>query len=283
VAEHKSQPVTDISRSALRLGIMSSALPGWNPGDLCAAAADAGVDGIEWGVGHGQAIAPGAPGTDVARLADASHARGLTCAGLAVQDADGLRYPLETWRRLAERGQELGAPHVRVFASAVDPANVGAGFEEVRSRLAACAAVVAEAGLRLLLEPSPRTLTPGPALACQALAAIDPETVGVVYDPGSMAQEGWLDPRLALAVYGPLLRHVHVKNVTPGHVADSWGWRPATLEQGFVNWTSVFEALDAVAYDGWLVVDHLSGRADAEVLAGDVAGVRRLIEAVVTP
>lgn len=270
-------------RSSFRIGVLSSALPGWAPDDLCAAAADAGAEGVEWGVGSGQALDSADPGTGLDRLAGACRARGLSCAGLAVQDADGLRLSLETWRRLAEHGRVLGAPHIRVFASPVDPTDVGGGLAELGARLAACAEIVAETGLRLLLEPAPRTLLPAPEMARQALAAIDPKITGVVYDPGNLAQEGWLDPRLAVAVYGPLLRHVHVKNVAPRYEAGAWRWGPAPLKDGLVDWARVLEALDSTGYDGWLVLDHLSGRADAGVLASDVAQVRRLTEAGVAP
>jgi sugar phosphate isomerase/epimerase len=269
-----------------RLGVLSSALPDLPPQRLCAVAAAAGLSGIEWAVGPGHPVDLADPGAAVAGLRAAATGYGLECAGLAVQDDTALAtLQPGAWQELAVAGAALGAPHVRVFAPpspAVTPAESAGGAAELRAALGRCAPEVARHGLRLLLEPAPGTAAPGPSLARWALSGADPDAVGAVYDPGSLAQEGWVQPVVAVAVLGALLRHVHVKNVAPGREAGAWRWRPAALEEGFVDWVRVLAALRAAGYDGWLVLDHLSGPAGtaavaADVLAADVAGVRRLV------
>jgi sugar phosphate isomerase/epimerase len=89
-----------------------------------------------------------------------------------------------------------------------------------------------------------------------------------------MAREGWLDPYVATGLLGPLLRHVHVKNLRPGRVADGpWTWSHTTLADGIVDWKRVFRALDRAGYQGWLVLDHLS-TSGAASLTEDVAALR---------
>jgi sugar phosphate isomerase/epimerase len=147
----------------------------------------------------------------------------------------------------------------------------------LRSRLAERAGVLSAAGLRLLLEPAPMTLVPDPAQAREVLGGTDQEMVGVVYDPGSLAREGWLDPWLAAGVLGPLLRHVHVKNLSPTRGEDGrWSWLPTTLDAGIVDWTRVFAALHQAGYRDWLVLDHLSSPG-TDAFAADLRHLRALM------
>jgi sugar phosphate isomerase/epimerase len=259
------------------LGVASPALPEGEPELMCATAAAHGVAGVEWGAGSGHVLAVDAGDRAVDRLVRAADGEGLECCGFAVHEPDALAWPLPVWRRLAETAVALGAPHVRAY-----PTPSGGEFRDdlarLRDRVAERAQTVAEAGVRLLLEPSPNTLVPGPELAREVLAGALPHQVGVVYDPGSLAREGWLDPFLATAMLGPLLRHVHVKNVSPRPGCDgAWGWQRSTLESGIVDWPRVFAALDRVGYRRWLVLDHTSSHADGS-LATDLGHLRALME-----
>ncbi len=265
------------------LAVASAALPGWEPGRLCAAAANAGLRGVEWGAGRGQALPLDAPDRAVDALVRAAAADGLAACGLSVHDDRALESPVEVWERLAAAAVAVGAPHVRVYAPPVLDESESSGafpeaFARLKRRIAEVAAVVAAVGPRLLLEPAPTTLVPDPVLAVRALSAADQDRVGVVYDPGSLAREGWLDPFLATDVLGPLLRHVHVKNASPVRGADgTWTWLRSVLDAGIVDWPRVFRALDRTGYEGWLVLDHLDAHT-GESLASEAGCLRRLAE-----
>jgi Sugar phosphate isomerases/epimerases len=258
------------------LALSSSALVGWSPEEICAACADAGLDGVEWGVGPRQVLQPHDVKLGVADLQRAGNSAGLLCSGVSAHDDNALLYPAETWKWLAALAAELGAPHVRVYAPPLAPSRIESAWNELRDRLSECSTITAEAGVRLLIEPAPTTMVPGPVLASHALAHLEENDVGVVYDPGSLAREGWVGPHLAVSLLGPLLRHVHVKNVSPTRESSVWRWHPATLEAGIVDWDGVLEALDAVGYRDWFVLDHLSAEISAEVLRSDVARLRQL-------
>jgi sugar phosphate isomerase/epimerase len=258
-----------------RLAIASSALPDLDPRQLCAVVADHGLHGVEWGVGVGHALPVSATSAQLKEVTAAAAGQGLACVGLSVHEPDALAYPTALWRRICELALAVGAPHVRVYATGHDT-DFDSGFARLRAQLADKAKLTAAEGLRLLLEPAPATLVPGPSLARRALSGLDEEHVGVVYDPGSLAREGWQDPFLATGVLGPLLRHVHVKNLAPQRgEGGTWVWRRSTLDTGIVDWPRVLDALEAVGYAGWFVLDHLSSQEPGS-LAADLVHLRRL-------
>lgn len=263
--------------------VASAALPGLAPAALCEAAAASGLRGVEWGVGDGQALTLDAPDAVVDALVRAGAETGLDCCGLAVHDDRALESAPAVWQRLAAAAQALGAPYVRVYATPPLGESASSGrfpeeFALLQRRIAEFAGIVAATGRRLLLEPAPSTLVPDPVLAVRALSAAGQDQVGVVYDPGSLAREGWLDPFLATDVLGPLLRHVHVKNASPTRSADgSWTWGRSALDAGIVDWPRVFRALDRVRYEGWLVLDHLTSHTSA-CLESEVGYLRELAE-----
>jgi sugar phosphate isomerase/epimerase len=261
------------------LGLSSSALPGWGIDQIAGACAEAGLDGVEWGVGAGQVVTAADLKLAVQPLELAARTAGLRCSGISAHDEDALGYPMDTWKWLAQLAAELGAPHVRVYAGPARALRITEGWNELVEQLSACSAVTEQAGVRLLVEPAPTTLVPGPILAMRALAGLNPDVVGIVYDPGSLAREGWIAPHLAVPMLGALLRHVHVKNMAPVQDSARWRWRPATIEAGIVDWPSVLSALDSAGYQDWFILDHLSGETAMDVLLSDVARLRRLIGA----
>ncbi len=98
------------------------------------------------------------------------------------------------------------------------------------------------------------TLCPSASLAHRLVSYFDPETIGVIYDPGNMVHEGFEDYRIGLELLGPYLAHVHLKNAAfswPEGDGGVWTPRWAPLEDGVVNLPQLFNALHAVDYAGW--------------------------------
>jgi sugar phosphate isomerase/epimerase len=251
----------------LELCVFSSALPGWQPERVAGAARAVGLGAVEWGIGRGQALESPRAAARALRSVD------IEAAGVCVQGgAASLTAParLVPFAALAE---ELGAPHVRVFA----PAYRAGARERARDGLARAAELAAAHGVALLVETSPGTIAPSTAQARALVDGLPPEHVGVLYDPGNMAIEGHVDPALAVDELGPFLHHVHVKNIAWRRRAGAWSWQHAGLDAGFLDWREVLSALRRARYTGTLSLDHLGGRPSHALLRREVASLRSLL------
>jgi sugar phosphate isomerase/epimerase len=119
--------------------------------------------------------------------------------------------------------------------------------------------------------------------AMTLLRSFAPDEVGILYDPGNMAVEGWEAPRAALNIMGPYLAEIHVKNARwVPDVAENgitrWKGESADLENGCVDWADVIAHLKAHGYDGWLIEEgHTHGRASYQRLQMAAELLRKLI------
>ena len=114
------------------------------------------------------------------------------------------------------------------------------------------------------------TLTPSASAAIRALEGLDPEYIGVIYDPGNMVYEGYERYINGLQILGDYVAHVHVKNASlvPGKRAENgeviWEQRQNPLTEGSVNFADLFKALRAVGYDHTISVEDFSNEATTE-------------------
>ncbi len=260
-----------------RIGVFSSTLPGWGSDEIVAAAVELGASGAEWGCGPGEAIRDR---SDARQARVACDRAGVAVFGLAVQDPRAtLAQParLRTFLRLAS---ELGAPSLRVFAPPMGHAGLAAAQKRCRDALAGLVDLAAPLRVRVLVEVAPQTIAPSPGLALALVGEHDPREVGVLYDPGNMAREGHVAPRLAVDQLGRYLAHVHLKNVAPRQREGTWVLDYARLEAGVLDWEEIIHAL-AGRYRGGFAVDHLraplNGRAALRELAHELAYVERLL------
>ncbi len=96
-----------------------------------------------------------------------------------------------------------------------------------------------------------------------------------------MIFEGFEDYRLGLELIGPYLAHVHLKNarfVRGENGVQRAEWSP--LEDGAVDFPKLLDALTAVGYGGWLVVEDFSAaRPSREALRYNSAFVKKLLTA----
>jgi sugar phosphate isomerase/epimerase len=115
--------------------------------------------------------------------------------------------------------------------------------------------------VKALVEIHHGTICPSASLAHRLVSSFDPELVGMIFDPGNMAQEGFEDYRIGAELLGPHLAHVHLKNAAFERPKGPGIWKPrwAPLEDGVVDFGLLFEALDALDYSGWLVIEDFSG------------------------
>jgi sugar phosphate isomerase/epimerase len=251
----------------LELCLFSSALRGWQPARVAEAARAAGLGAVEWGIGPGEALE--SPRAAARALRDVDVAAGGLCVqgGVASLTAPAGLGPF------AALAEEVGAPHVRIFA----PAFRAGARERARDGLARSVELAAAHGVALLVETSPGTIAPSTAQARALVEGLPPEHVGVLYDPGNMAIEGHVDPALAVDELGQYLHHVHVKNIAWRRRAGTWSWQHAGLDAGLLDWRDVLSALRRARYSGALSLDHLGGRPSVALLRREVAFLRTLL------
>lgn len=166
--------------------------------------------------------------------------------------SDAIQAERSAW---AGRAFAPGAPRLDAGERAVFLANVHA----VCRRLAAI-------GMRVAFHHHAATYVEAPDEVRWLMDESDPALLGLCLDTGHLTYGGG-DAAAFARAYAPRVRHVHLKDVDAGKLerarAEGWSFEQALraylfpeLGQGMVDFPGVLEALRAVGYDGWLVVEQ---------------------------
>jgi sugar phosphate isomerase/epimerase len=255
----------------VKFSVCTVSLPELTPPEAAWTLRDLGYDGVEWRVVDQDPPAPGQAGFWSGNLCtwpfstfvqDAPAMRALSAdAGLAVPVVGTYVtcLELEAVERAMQGAAALGAPCVRVRVPGYDGAEP---YRALRARTREGYRQVAELahryGVRAVVETHNATVLPSASAAAAFMEGLDPECVGVIYDPRCLVIEGFEQFRMALEMLGPYLAHVHLKNVAwepAGARPDgSTAWRAswAPLKDGVLDVPALFAALHAVGYDGWI-------------------------------
>jgi sugar phosphate isomerase/epimerase len=280
-----------MEEGSMKVGVFTVGLPDLTPEEAVREIKDAGYDGVEWRVTRvpeelrgeepsfwGNNLCTLAPSEEEARRGRRiSEEAGLELPGLGTYVAVG---DLEAANEAMRFAVTAGAPQVRVGAGAPDGRPYQELFAAAREFLAGVEDLARSYGVKALIEIHHRTICPSASLAHRLVSAFDADMVGVILDPGNMAQEGFEDYRIGAEILGPYLAHVHIKNSAFERPAGGGVWEPrwAPLEDGVVDLGQVFEALEHVGYDGWLVMEDFSGvRPSREALRYNLEFVRSLM------
>ena len=276
----------------MKVGVFTVSLPDLTPDEAVREIKDAGYDGVEWRVTHvpeelrsdepsfwGNNLCTLEPTVEEARRARRlSEEAGLEIPGLGTYVALG---DLEAAHEAMRFAVTAGVPQVRVGAGAPDGRPYEELFDAAREFLAGVEDLARSHGVKVLIEIHHKTICPSASLAQRLVSSFDPGLVGVILDPGNMAQEGFEDYRIGAELLGPYLAHVHIKNSAFERPAGGGVWEPrwAPLEDGVVDFGQVFEALEHVGYDGWLVMEDFSGvRPSREALKYNLEFLRSFTE-----
>jgi sugar phosphate isomerase/epimerase len=255
----------------MKVGVFTVGLPDLTPEDAVREIEKTGYDGVEWRVTHvpdevkgeepsfwGNNLCTLEPTLEEARrarmlCADAN----LDVVGLGTYISVGDVAATAEAMRFA---QTAGAPQIRVGVGSPGGSSYAELFAAARRFLARVEELAGEYGVKAVVEIHHGTICPSASLAHRLVSGLDPELVGVIFDPGNMAQEGFEDYRIGVELLGPYLAHVHLKNAAfePPKGGGVWKPRWAPLEDGVVDFGPLFEALDASGYDGWFVIEDFS-------------------------
>jgi sugar phosphate isomerase/epimerase len=253
--------------------LFSAALRGFPASVVADIAVGAGLEAVEWAVGPTQPVSDPA---EAGELVELSRERGLVVPCVTVQGADEALLDPESLRPYMRLAQGLESPYVRVFTPRYSGA-LASELRRARNCLGQAAELAHDHGVALLIEVSPGTLAPSTLHARELLRGLGETDVGVLYDPGNMVIEGHIQPGLATAELGTLLKHLHVKNIEWLRDASGWRWRHAPLADGLLDWSRLAECLRQADYRGWLSLDHLPGEPSAESLTAELAALRAIV------
>ena len=275
----------------MKVGVFTVGLPDLMPEEAVREIKDAGYDGVEWRVtrvpDEVKGEEPSFWGNNLCTLQpteeEAQRARrlseevGLEVPGLGTYVAVG---DLEAADEAMRFAVTAGAPQVRVGAGPLD-GSYEESFSAAREFLGGVEEMAGSHGVKALVEIHHKTICPSASLAHRLVSAFDPERIGVIFDPGNMAQEGFEDYRIGLELLGPYLAHVHIKNSAFERPEGGGVWKPgwAPLEDGVVDFEFLFAALGSVGYGGWLVIEDFSAaRPTRETLRHNLGFVQTFVE-----
>ncbi|REE85385.1 sugar phosphate isomerase/epimerase [Paenibacillus taihuensis] len=277
----------------LKLSVFTVAAPDLSPEQLCEAAAEAGIDGIEWRCketaphllneqpsfwGNNRCtLSPGASDNEINRFAQAASAHNRQAISVTPYLACGDIEGTEQIMRLAKR---LGATMIRAGVPGYDRSrNYNELFDQATDYLREVEQLARTYNVKAVIETHHQTIAPSASLAHRLVSTFNPDHIGVLYDPGNMVYEGFENYRMGLELLGPYLAHVHMKNAgwqpptdTPQAAQQdplqpiewSAGWRP--IANGQVQWKQVLRDLKAVGYDGWLGLEDFSQTYDTRTM-----------------
>jgi sugar phosphate isomerase/epimerase len=150
-------------------------------------------------------------------------------------------------------------------------------FHEAIENLRKVEALAAEHHVKAVIEIHFGTIIPSPSMARRLVERFDPQHIGVIFDPGNMAVEGYENWKMGLEVLGEYLAHVHVKNAAWFPKEEGgWEWKWYPMRTGVVDWSQVMSDLKAIGYDGWMSLEDFCSLPVDEKLADDIAFLREL-------
>ncbi len=262
----------------MKLSVFTVSTPELDPGEIAAAAKQAGIHGIEWRYketpeavsaekpsfwgNNRSTISPAGGEEELGRFKRAAERNGMKTISVTpyLQVGD-----LEATEQVLRAAQYLGASFIRVGVPGYDRSKPFTElFEQAKAYLKKAEALCKKYRIKGLVEIHHGTLAASASGARRLVEDLDPRFIGVLFDPGNSVYEGFENYRMSLEILGPYLAHVHVKNAewkVKGTSEDGsaiWQCDWAGLREGMVPWKQVIADLVAVGYDGYLGVEDFS-------------------------
>ncbi|MBR2566774.1 MAG: sugar phosphate isomerase/epimerase [Paenibacillus sp.] len=297
----------------MKLSIFTVAVPDLNANELASAAAAAGIAGIEWrfrGIPQDAlteqpsfwrnnrcSIDPDSWQEQVPMFREAAESEGRQSIALVPYLNCG---ELPATEQAFQAASALGASMMRVGVPGYDRSTA---YPELYGKAVRYLNEVQELAkqynIKAIVETHHQTIAPTASLAYRLVQSLNPDYVGVLYDPGNMVHEGYENHRMGLELLGPYLAHVHVKNAgwykaEADHLTDrmelgstisseqslstSWQCQWAPLTEGIVDWVQMVRDLRAVGYDGYYGIEDFSGAMESRAMLQHFADVFAEIE-----
>lgn len=263
----------------MKLSVFTVATPDLQPEELAKAAADAGIEGIEWrfkeipeeAAGekpsfwrHNRcSMDPNGTQEDWLEFQQAADKHGRRSLAVVPYLTCG---DVEATEKVMQAAKLIGASFIRAGIPGYDrKRNYNELYDQAVRYLHEVQDLAAAYGVKAVLETHHLTIAPSAGLTHRLVSHFNPQHIGVLYDPGNMVHEGYENYRMGLELLGPYLAHVHVKNggyrKTPAEDGTSAAWSGewVPLNQGAVPWKQVIQDLQSVGYEGYYGIEDFSG------------------------
>ena len=260
---------------SMKFGIFSVCMPEFEPIESFEKAAEIGYKGMEWRVtaDNGDRANPSFwSGNRTSMTAEkiienaaelkkkaASLGMEMPSLGTYIGCAD-----LEVVELHMKAAVAIGARCIRVSPGGYNPEQSFAEqFKFAREQYFKIEKLAAKYRVKSLIETHMGQLGPSVYKAVQILEGMDPDCVGIMWDPGNQVSEGGETYPMAIDIAGPYLAEVHVKNIkfiSEKQDDGSIQWRSVScpVNEGIVNWPAVIAELKKVDYHGWLFLEDFS-------------------------
>ncbi|WP_342573336.1 sugar phosphate isomerase/epimerase family protein [Paenibacillus sp. FSL R5-0749] len=295
----------------MKLSVFTVATPDLNAEELASAAAAAGIDGIEWrfrGIpeeamseepsywrNNRCSVDPSRWQEQVPVFREAASGQGRKSIALVPYLNCG---DISATEQAFQAAAGLGASMMRVGVPGYDrKTHYSELYRKAVDYLTEVQDLAKQYNIKAIVETHHQTIAPTASLAYRLVESLDPQHVGVLYDPGNMVHEGYENHRMGLELLGPYLAHVHVKNagwfepevkdtqkdnVTEKNsglaLNTAWKCQWTPLTEGMVDWVQMVRDLRAVGYDGYYGIEDFSGALKSKAMLQHFADVFAEIE-----
>lgn len=135
------------------------------------------------------------------------------------------------------------------------------------------------AGVKVLLELHWGTMMSSFSSAYILVNDLDPQCIGITFDPANMMVEGKEDWEFGLRLIRQYIANVHIKNVSWTLSKEGWIWQWAKLQQGMLDWSHLISVLSDSGYQGeFAIEDFLAPQSDMLKTAEHIRTIRNAIE-----
>lgn len=263
----------------MKLSVFTVATPDLQPEELAKAAADAGIEGIEWrfkeipeeAIGekpsfwrHNRcSMDPNGTQEDWLEFQQAADKHGRRSLAVVPYLTCG---DVEATEKVMQAAKLIGASFIRAGIPGYDrKRNYNELYDQAVRYLHEVQDLAAAYGVKAVVETHHLTIAPSAGLTHRLVSHFNPQHIGVLYDPGNMVHEGYENYRMGLELLGPYLAHVHVKNggyrktAAEDSTSAAWSGEWVPLDQGAVPWKQVIQDLQSVGYEGYYGIEDFSG------------------------
>ncbi|MCY3831436.1 MAG: sugar phosphate isomerase/epimerase [Chloroflexi bacterium] len=156
-------------------------------------------------------------------------------------------------KRVIDIAVALDCPAIRVFGGhEVAASDQGIALNWLAESLRELGEYAASAGLQLNIENHMDTMATSAEMTMAIVRAVDLPNVGVLYDQANLAFMNSEVYEMAIALQGPRVQHVHVKDFF-WHGTDRIA---AVVGHGIVPWKEIVNSLTRIGYEGFYSLEY---------------------------